>query len=170
MGVSGCGKTRIGSDLARALGLPFIDADDLHDPAARAKMARGEALTDEDRAPWLGRVGAALAAEESAVAACSALRRRYRDVIRRAAGEDVLFIHLSGQRDVIATRLAARQGHFMPPGLLGSQFDTLEPPDADEPHLTLDVRNVPEAIVKEAVRAIRTDQPRYSRDVPFEKR
>ncbi len=125
MGVSGCGKSSLGTALARALALPFTDADDLHPAANRAKMAAGQPLTDNDRWPWLQAVGAVLAAE-AGVVACSALRRTYRDRLRVAAGP-VQFLHLVAPREVIAQRLAERQGHFMPVTLLDSQLANLEP-------------------------------------------
>jgi carbohydrate kinase (thermoresistant glucokinase family) len=125
MGVSGCGKSSLGAALATALVLPFTDADDLHPAANRAKMAAGQPLTDNDRWPWLQAVGAVLAAE-AGVVACSALRQAYRDRLRAAAGP-VQFLHLVAPREVIAERLAARRGHFMPIALLDSQLATLEP-------------------------------------------
>lgn len=125
MGVSGCGKSSLGAALAAALALPFTDADDLHPAANRAKMAAGQPLTDADRWPWLQAVGAVLAGG-AGVVACSALRRTYRDRLREAAGP-VQFLHLVAPRKVIAQRLAARRGHFMPLALLDSQLATLEP-------------------------------------------
>lgn len=125
MGVSGCGKSSLGSALAQALALPFTDADDLHPATNRAKMAAGYPLTDADRWPWLDSVGAVLAAQDG-VMACSALRKVYRDRLRQKAGP-LQFLHLDAPREVIATRLAGRQGHFMPAFLLDSQLATLEP-------------------------------------------
>jgi gluconokinase len=132
MGVSGVGKTRTGSLLAEALGGSFIEGDDLHPDSNRARMAAGHPLTDDDRWPWLDRVGAALAQPDPpVVAACSALRRRYRDRLRdRVPG--LVFLHLVGDPTLVRTRLAARQGHFMPPTLLQSQYGTLEPLTPDE--------------------------------------
>jgi carbohydrate kinase (thermoresistant glucokinase family) len=125
MGVSGCGKSSLGAALATALALPFTDADDLHPVGNRAKMAAGQPLTDADRWPWLQAVGAVLAGG-AGVVACSALRRAYRDRLRATAGP-VQFLHLVAPREVIAQRLAARRGHFMPVALLESQLATLEP-------------------------------------------
>ena len=125
MGVSGCGKSSLGGALAAALALPFTDADDLHPAANRAKMAAGQPLTDADRWPWLLAVGTVLA-KSAGVVACSALRRSYRDRLRDTAGP-VQFLHLVAPREVIAERLAARRGHFMPIALLDSQLATLEP-------------------------------------------
>lgn len=147
MGVSGCGKTSLGSALARRWGATFIDADDLHTPENVAKMASGVPLTDEDRGPWLREVARALADTSGpAVLACSALRRVYRDTIRAAASEDVHFLHLHGPQAAIAARQAARQGHFMPASLLPDQSATLEPLEEDEAGATLNVLR-PEAEV-----------------------
>ena len=137
MGVSGCGKSSVGAALAAATGLRYADGDDLHPAENVAKMRRGEALTDADRAPWLALVGAALT--PGTIIGCSALKRAYRQVITTTAGAPVLFIHLSGSRDLIAARMQARQGHFMPPALLDSQFATLEPPGPEESALTVDI-------------------------------
>ena len=132
MGVTSTGKSLIGARLAEAVGGRFVDGDDLHPQANREKMIRGEPLDDRDRAPWLDRIGAALAAGEgTTVVACSALKRAYRDRIRMAAGQAV-FVHLTGPRAVIAERMAERTGHFMPVSLLDSQLATLEPPTPDE--------------------------------------
>jgi gluconokinase len=147
MGVSAAGKTRIGRMLAEAIGARFVEGDDLHPPENRAKMAAGVPLTDEDRWPWLDRVGAALAeGEPPVVAACSALRRAYRDRLR-AAAPGAVFLHLSAEPARLAERIAAREGHFMPPSLLDSQLATLEPPGADERALRVDAEAAPEAVV-----------------------
>lgn len=150
MGVASCGKTTIGEALARRLGARFIEGDTLHAPESIAKMSRGEALTDDDRWPWLTRVGAHLQGGGPAVASCSALKRSYRDAISRAAGRPVYFIHLHGSRDLLAARIAGRTGHFMPPSLLDSQLATLEMPQPDERAITLDIANPPEQIVAQA--------------------
>lgn len=147
MGVSGCGKTTVGRALAQALGWRFVDADDFHPPANVHKMRAGIALDDTDRAPWLARLNAvirhAIATDAPLVLACSALKARYRERLReRAAG--VAFVHLAGDFDTIRARLAARSGHYMPPALLQSQFDALEPPAEA---LAVDVREPVEAIV-----------------------
>ena len=140
MGVSGCGKTTVGAAFARAIGGRFVDGDDLHPPENVTKMASGLPLTDHDRWPWLDRVGAALTGD--VVIGCSALKRAYRDRIR-ARVEDgagpVRFLHLAGSREVIAARMAARPGHFMPLGLLDSQFTALEPLGSDEAGVTVDI-------------------------------
>lgn len=129
LGAAGTGKTTIGRALAERLGLPFGEGDDFHSEANRAKMAAGQALTDEDRWPWLRSLrdwmSARAAAGSSSVVACSALRTAYRDVLREADG-DVFFIHLVLPEDVNLERLVSRQGHFMKPVMLGSQRATLE--------------------------------------------
>ena len=154
MGVTATGKSRIGARLARALRLPFLDGDALHPASNVAKMTRGVALDDRDRRPWLDRVGAALARRPHVVA-CSALRRRYRDRIRRMAGGDVLFVHLDGPRAVIERRMAAREDHFMPPSLLDSQLATLEPPGPGERAVGADIRLAPRAVVAGVIAALR---------------
>jgi carbohydrate kinase (thermoresistant glucokinase family) len=147
MGVSGCGKTTVGERLAEALGLPFIEGDELHPPANVARMAAGVALTDDDRAGWLEAVGAALAAAPGgAVASCSALKRAYRDRLR-AAVPGLRLVHLHGAPALLAERLATRRGHYMPPSLLQSQLDTLEMPALDEGAVVADVTRPPEDIV-----------------------
>ena len=149
MGVTSTGKSRIGAMLADALEGRFVDADDLHPEANRLKMASGTPLTDADRWPWLDAVAAEMGRGAGpVVVACSALKRAYRDRLR-AAG-DVRFVHLDGPRDVIAGRMAAREGHFMPVTLLDSQIATLEPPGPDEA-LRVDIAHAPEVIVDDAV-------------------
>jgi gluconokinase len=150
MGVSGCGKSSIGGAFAAAIGGKFIDGDDLHPDANRTKMASGHPLTDQDRAPWLLRVGQALRGTKAPIViGCSALKRRYRDVIRDQADQPVIFLHLSGSHQVLAARMAARTGHFMPPSLLESQLAALELPTDDEASITIDIDQTPEAILAE---------------------
>ncbi|HEX7595339.1 MAG TPA: gluconokinase [Gemmatimonadaceae bacterium] len=143
MGVSGSGKTAIGSALARSLGVEFVEGDDFHPEENVKRMASGIPLTDEDRAPWLHSIGARLRAAKNAgtglVVSCSALKRSYRDLLRAEAGK-VRFIFLKGARALIAERLASRSGHFMPQSLLDSQFAALEAPEADEGVWECDVR------------------------------
>lgn len=146
MGVAGCGKTSVGEALSAATGIPYRDGDDLHPPANVAKMRRGEPLTDEDRWPWLALVGQALI-HAPLIIGCSALKRRYRDVITVQAKAPVTFIHLSGSRDLIAARMNARKGHFMPPALLDSQFTTLEPPGADEHPIVVPIDPLPAQLI-----------------------
>ena len=153
MGVSGCGKSTLGADLARALGGDFIEGDDLHPPENRAKMAAGVPLDDLDRWPWLDRVAAALAeAEGPVVAACSALKRSYRDRLR-AGAEGLDFVWMDGSFDLISARMATRTGHYMPLSLLESQFETLEPPGPEEA-VRLDIAAPPEALLAEAKRGL----------------
>ena len=157
MGVSGCGKTTIGELLAERLHLPYEEGDALHPPANVAKMAAGHPLDDADRAPWLAKVAdwvdARLDAGESGVITCSALKRSYRALIaRRGAG--VEFVYLHGSRELIASRLAGRHGHFMPPTLLDSQFATLEEPGADEPAIRVEIGEPPAAIAADIVEAL----------------
>jgi len=148
MGVSGCGKTTVGQMLAARMGATFVDGDDLHPQANVDKMAAGTPLTDEDRAPWLVKVGETLAGSSGlCLIGCSALKRAYRDTIRAAAGEQVMFLHLSGSRAVLEARMAARQRHFMPLSLLDSQIATLEPPGADEAYLSVDIDQPVDVIV-----------------------
>jgi len=141
MGVSGCGKSTLVADLAAHLSCPAFEGDDFHAEESVAKMRAGQPLDDADRWPWLDRLGAAIgsAVRENgiAVAACSALKRRYRERLERAAGVTLLFVFLDGDRGEIAAQLAMRKGHYMPPSLLDSQFAALERPAADEHALTL---------------------------------
>ena len=159
MGVSGSGKSQVGAGIAAALGVAFVDGDDLHMPHNVAKMKRGVALTDQDRWPWLDRIGALLADASQApaglVVACSALRRDYRDRIR--ADVPVLhFVFLDGPAELIRQRMTRRRGHYMPTGLLDSQFRTLERPGSDEPDvLRLPIELPVERIVADAVAALR---------------
>jgi gluconokinase len=135
MGVSGCGKSTVGQAVADRLGWPFYDGDDFHPPENVAKMASGQPLNDADRAPWLDRlhdlIHDHLQQSSGAVVACSALKRRYRDVLR--AGNDGLeFVYLQGDFDLIWRRMQARPDHYMKASMLHSQFDALEPPGPDE--------------------------------------
>lgn len=150
MGVSGCGKSKIGQAFAKATGAEFFDGDDLHPAENIAKMSRGEPLNDADRAPWLDKVGGQLAqAQEPMVIACSALKRIYRERIRTSAGKPVTFLYLEGTREVLSERMKHRDGHFMPVALLDSQLATLEPPDADELTVKASIDQSPDAVVAE---------------------
>lgn len=155
MGVSGSGKTTIGSLLARCLEVPFLEGDSLHPARNVAKMAAGHPLDDDDRRPWLELVGRRLAdaGADGAVAACSALARRYRDQLR-ALAPDVWFLHLDAGRETVSPRVAARRGHFMPASLVDSQLATLQPLAPDEAGLTLDAGLPVKQIVAAAVRAL----------------
>ena len=139
MGVSGCGKSSMGEALAARLALPYIEGDALHPAANVAKMSMGTPLTDEDRWPWLALVGQAVAApEQGAIASCSSLKRVYRDLLRREAGDDLIFVYLHGSRELLLSRMQHRPGHFMPASLLDSQLATLEQPGADENVIPVD--------------------------------
>jgi gluconokinase len=157
MGVSGSGKTTIGQALASRLGWVFADADTFHPPENIAKMSAGEPLDDDDRAPWLAAIAARIdewrGRGEHGVVTCSALKRRYRDVI---VGKrlDVRLVYLDGGRELIAARLAERRGHFMPGALLDSQFAALEAPAADEHPLIVSIDRPVAAIVETLVIAL----------------
>jgi len=156
MGVSGVGKTTLGSALATRLGWAFAEGDALHPEANVAKMAAGNPLTDDDRWPWLERIGAwiddRVAGGEPAVVTCSALKRSYRDILRRP---EVVFVHLTGPKLLTASRLAARANHFMPPTLLDSQLGSLEPLGPDERALEIPTALLPEHQVDAVVEGLR---------------
>lgn len=159
MGVSGCGKSEIGRRLAARLGIDHFEGDTDHQPANIAKMAAGIPLDDADRQGWLrllqARIADAAARGAGLVLSCSALKRRYRDVLR-AGDPDLYFVHLDGARDLIAQRMQARPGHFMPVSLLDSQLRDLEPLQADEQGIRLDIALAPQALVEQVVRAFPT--------------
>ena len=142
MGVSGSGKTTIGERLAARISWRYEDADTFHPASNVAKMSAGQPLTDEDRWPWLraiaDEIDRASKAGERVVIGCSALRRVYRDVLAHRR-DDIRFVYLEGTQTLIADRLGQRKGHFMPPGLLTSQFQTLEPPTPDERAVTVSI-------------------------------
>jgi gluconokinase len=159
MGVSGSGKTSVGLELSARTGWPFLDGDDFHTPEARRKMARGEALTDADRVPWLARLRAELEARPDMVLACSALRRAYREALRTPelplSSQHFLFLNVP--EPLLRARLEARAGHYADETLLPSQLATLEPPGPDEPDvLTLDVaaRDTPADLARRALDAL----------------
>lgn len=155
MGVSGSGKSTVGAALAQRLRVPFVDADTLHSAANIAKMAAGEPLDDEDRYPWLEKVGEWLAGHcDGGVASCSALKRKYRDQLR-AHCPGVEFLHLSGSAELIGGRLAARSDHFMPAALLRSQLDILEALGPDEAGVTVDAGGDVGAILDAVLQARR---------------
>lgn len=150
MGVASCGKTSVGEALAQSLGVRFVEGDRLHPDANIAKMSSGIALSDDDRWPWLASIGRNLAGGEGAIASCSALKRSYREAIAKAAGRPVLFVFLSGSRELLESRIRNRTGHFMPPSLLDSQLATLEVPGPDEPAIAIDIAEPVDVIVARA--------------------
>lgn len=156
MGVSGSGKTTIGERLAARLGCGFSDADQFHSDANKAKMAAGTPLTDADREPWLQAMHEAIVERarlgEDHVFACSALKRRYRQVLRGEV-EDVRLVFLHGPREVLAERVGKRRGHFFAATLLDDQLANLEPPGKGEA-LLVDIRNRPDEIVEQIAQAL----------------
>jgi gluconokinase len=154
MGVSGSGKSTIADHLAKRLGWRYEDGDRFHPPDNVAKMSAGHPLTDEDRWPWLRAIADEIdrlaASGEHAVIACSALKRAYREILVHGR-DDIRIVFLDGTLDLIAERLAVRKGHFMPPGLLASQFRTLEPPGAGERPIIVSIDAPVENIVDDIV-------------------
>ncbi|GAA1958104.1 gluconokinase [Microbacterium deminutum] len=165
MGVSAVGKSTVAAWIAASAGLSFVDADDLHPAANKAKMAAGVPLDDADRGPWLDRVGATLADARGrgTVIACSALKRAYRDRIR-AAAPDAYFVFLDGDHDVLRQRAAARTGHFMPPSLLDSQLATLEPLGPDENGGRVDVDFPVDQVCAAALAVVAAAHPELALD------
>lgn len=154
MGVSGCGKSRVGAAIAEQLGLPLIEGDDFHSETNRALMQRGVALTDANRADWLGRLGDELAAHpRGVVLTCSALKRSYRDRLR-AAAPGLRFAWLDLSREAAAERVAQRPGHFFPAGLVATQFEALEAPMNEAGVLCIDALLPPDQIAGSVVRWI----------------
>lgn len=157
MGVAGCGKSTIGRALADRFDGTYLEGDSFHPSANIEKMSRGEPLTDEDRWPWLDTVAREMRARSGIVfAGCSALKRSYRDRLIEAAGEPILFVHLTGSRELIAERMNARDGHFMPLTLLDSQFKTLEPPAADELAIQVDISGSTQECVESAAHSLQS--------------
>jgi gluconokinase len=158
MGVSGAGKSTVGKLIAARLDCPFRDADSFHPRANIEKMSRGEPLTDEDRWPWLQAIAAWIAEHRAAgttcVVTCSALKRVYRDIVTNKQSSDVRLVYLKGDFDLIESRLKARQGHFMPPGLLRSQFDALEEPGAGERAIIVAIDTTPDEIADRAMKKL----------------
>lgn len=157
MGVSGAGKSTIAEALASRLAWRYEDGDKFHPPGNVAKMRAGQPLTDADRRPWLQAIADEIdrlsALGERAIIACSALKRAYRDILVHGRN-DVRIVYLKGTQQLIASRLARRKGHFMPPGLLTSQFNTLEPPGADERPITVSIDPTVDAIVENILRQL----------------
>jgi gluconokinase len=159
MGVAGSGKSTIADMFAQQLGWTRIEGDDLHPPENVAKMAAGTPLTDAHREPWLRLICQRInQTEGNQVITCSALRRGYRDILRTADAR-VRFLHLSGSADVLAARIGARTDHFMPPTLLTSQLDTLEPLTPNEDGVVVDIEGTPTEIVARALRALDLHNP-----------
>lgn len=159
MGVSGCGKTAIGTRLADKLGLDFIDGDKFHPLSNIKKMQSGIPLTDEDRWPWLSLVAQAIQPKykeaRPIVVACSALREVYREFLQIQIGAPIHFVHLQGSKQVISQRLKSRSGHFMPDKLLDSQFATLESPGANENVTTINIDKSIDDILDEALQGLK---------------
>jgi gluconokinase len=157
MGVSGSGKSTIATGVAKRAGWVLLEGDSFHPSANVAKMHAGIPLTDADRWPWLHAIAARedqlRAAGTSAVVACSALKKAYRDILV-GPRPDVILLYLRGSKSVIGARVAARQGHFMPPALLDSQFATLEEPGPDEHPLVVELGGPPEAEIENAMRQL----------------
>ncbi|MBY3070451.1 gluconokinase [Rhizobium laguerreae] len=158
MGVSGCGKSSVGEKLAEALHLAFIEGDALHPAANVEKMSKGIPLTDEDRMPWLDRIGedikASLEKRVGIIVSCSALKRLYRDRLRAAAGGNLFFVYLEGSRALLMKRMAERKGHFMPASLLDSQLATLEVPTGEQGVVTVDIDDTVEGIAATALKGL----------------
>jgi gluconokinase len=160
MGVSGCGKSLVGEAIAAALGVAFVEGDMLHPRSNVAKMAQGIPLTDDDRFPWLDQIGAQIAGAEpeGLVVSCSSLKKMYRDRLRSFAHGRVVFVFLSGPERVLAERMAARRGHFMPASLLKSQLATLEDPSKEAGVITIDVSAPPAQVITSTLEAIGRQQ------------
>lgn len=158
MGVSSTGKTSVGTEVARRLGIKIIDGDDLHPRTNILKMAQGQPLNDQDRAPWLERINDATFSleqkSEVGIIVCSALKKKYRDQIRHG-NDQVKFVFLHGSFDLILERMQQRQGHFMKMDMLKSQFETLEVPQADETDvIAIDISGSFEEVVDRCVTAL----------------
>ncbi|MRH99842.1 adenylyl-sulfate kinase [Kriegella sp. EG-1] len=153
MGVSGCGKSTISQLLANTLDLPYFDGDDFHPEENVFKMSKGHPLNDEDRQAWLIALNelAINHINKGAIIACSALKEKYRDILRKSINDEIKFIYLEGTFDEINQRMQARKGHFMPAGLLKSQFETLEPPKTA---IKVSIVGTPEEIVQNILKQV----------------
>ncbi|REL24532.1 gluconokinase [Rhodohalobacter sp. SW132] len=153
MGVSGCGKTSVGKKLAAGLGIPFFDGDDFHPEKNVEKMRSGRPLNDSDRRPWLENLAELLATkkqDQGCVLACSALKQQYRKMLSAEGGEPIV-VYLKGEKDLISERLRSREGHYMPPELLDSQFNDLEEPESA---IAVSINQPVDRIVEEIIRKI----------------
>tara|TARA_B100000745_G_C20107463_1_gene378988 strand:- start:582 stop:1094 length:513 start_codon:yes stop_codon:yes gene_type:complete len=156
MGVSGSGKSSVGSLLSNKIDAVFLDGDEMHPPENITKMSSGQPLDDDDRHPWLQNIGKALKDEPgSIIIACSALKKIYRDLIREMAEQEVIFVHLVGSLDIIKNRMSKRTGHFMPLSLLESQFETLETPKRPENFMAIDIDQSLESIIEQLTHLIK---------------
>ena len=158
MGVSGSGKSLVGEALAQTLGLTFAEGDTLHPKANVEKMSRGIPLDDTDRFPWLDKIGkeiaSSLALGKGIVISCSALKKVYRDRLRGFAGGQLTFVFLKGSEEVLAPRMSARTGHFMPPSLLKSQLATLEDPSGEDKIITIDISGTTAEVIADTIRQV----------------
>lgn len=154
MGVCGCGKTSVGERLASTLGCRFIEGDSRHPVANVEKMRQGIPLEDVDRWPWLEVLGGELGKDEQTIVSCSALKRSYRDMLRKRAGRPITFVFLQGARALLLSRMGAREGHYMPLSLLDSQLATLELPQSERDVVTVEIDQPLERIVHDAIARI----------------
>ncbi|MBZ9789268.1 gluconokinase [Rhizobium sp. 3T7] len=156
MGVSGCGKSSVGLKISDALGMQFVEGDQLHPASNVEKMSKGIPLTDDDRMPWLDLIGetmkASLDREQGVIVSCSALKRTYRDRLRKAVNGKLFFVYLSGSKELLTKRMGERKGHFMPMSLLESQLATLEVPTGEPGVVTVDIDDTIEGIAQAALR------------------
>jgi gluconokinase len=164
MGVSGSGKSTLGASLGESLGLPFVDADDLHPESNKASMAAGIPLKDADRLPWLDIVARTITnglnAGHPTVVACSVLKRAYRDLLRTSV-PNVLLVYLEGSPETIASRLSDRRHEYMPASLLASQIADLEPPEADEAHIRISLDVPVDVAVDTVIRTLDLPRPKH---------
>ena len=160
MGVSGCGKSSIGLKISDALGMQFIEGDQLHPASNVEKMSKGIPLTDDDRMPWLDLIGQTMKASldrgQGVIVSCSALKRIYRDRLRKAVNGKLCFVYLSGSKELLTKRMGERKGHFMPASLLESQLATLEVPTGELGVVTVDIDNTIEGMAETALRDLKS--------------
>jgi len=160
MGVSGCGKSSVGLKISDALGMQFVEGDQLHPASNVEKMSKGIPLTDDDRMPWLDLIGetmkASLDREQGVIVSCSALKRTYRDRLRKAVNGKLFFVYLSGSKELLAKRMGERRGHFMPSSLLESKLATLEVPTGEPGVVTVDIDDTIEGIAETALRDLKS--------------